>query len=85
LPSPCIERAYNIAREYRGLLAVDDPADAFVLTDDFHSSGRISGARRIPISELKVASFHTVDNRRLQVNASVSRYQRELQYLVSMI
>jgi cellulose biosynthesis protein BcsQ len=80
-----IERAYNIAREYRGLLAVDDPADAFVLTDDFHSAGRISGARRVPISELKVASFHTVDGRRLQVNASVSRYQRELQYLVSMI
>jgi hypothetical protein len=62
-----------------------DPADAFVITDDFVSSGRISGAKSIPISKLKIGSFHMVDGRRLQVNSSASRYQRELAYLVSII
>lgn len=46
---------------------------------------RISGAKSIPISKLKIGSFHTVENKRLQVNASVERYQRELAYLVSVI
>jgi hypothetical protein len=56
-----------------------------VLTDDFHSAGRISGAKRIPISELKVDSFHRVENRRLQVNDTTIRYQKQLAYLTSMI
>jgi hypothetical protein len=56
-----------------------------VITDDFQSAGRISGAKGIPISELKVRSFHTVGNRLLQVNASVKRCQNQLRYLVSMI
>jgi chromosome partitioning protein len=80
-----IERAYAIAEQYAKLFGVDDPSDAFVLTDDFHSAGRISGAKRIPISELKIRSFHTVENRRLQVNASTERYQKQLKYLASMI
>jgi hypothetical protein len=49
------------------------------------SSGRISGAKSVPISQLKVKSFHTVEGRRLQVNASVQRYQRELAYLASVL
>ena len=63
----------------------NDPSDAFLLTDDFHSAGRISGAKRIPISELKVGSFHRVENRRLQVNDSTIRYQKQLAYLAGMI
>ncbi|AGP42394.1 chromosome partitioning protein [Sorangium cellulosum] len=80
-----IERAIGIAEEFAHLFAHPDPSDAFVLTDDFHSAGRISGAKRIPIAELKVRAFHTVENKRLQVNASVTRYQRQLKYLASMI
>jgi cellulose biosynthesis protein BcsQ len=80
-----IERALALAEEHANLFAWDDPADAFVLTDDFHSAGRISGSERIPISELTVNKFHTVEGRRLQVNASVTRYQRELKYLGSLI
>jgi chromosome partitioning protein len=80
-----IERAFSIAEKYPSLFGKSDPSEAFVLTDDFHSAGRISGAKRIPISELKVRSFHTVDNRRLQVNASAVRYQKQLKYLASMI
>lgn len=81
-----IERAIGLAEQYAHLFAhADDPSKAFVLTDDFHSAGRVSGAKRIPISELAVRSFHTVENRRLQVNASATRYQRQLKYLASMI
>ena len=80
-----IERAVAIAEKYPDAFGHDDPTDAFVLTDDFHSAGRISGAKRIPISELKIRSFHRVENRRLQVNLSAERYQKQLRYLASMI
>jgi len=80
-----VERALEIAHKYPHAFDHLDPSDAFVITDDFVSSGRISGAKSIPISKLKVGSFHMVDNRRLQVNASAERYQRELAYLVSII
>lgn len=81
-----IERALSIAEQHSSLFRhADDPSKAFVLTDDFHSAGRLSGAKRVPIAELKVRSFHTVENRRLQVNSSVTRYQKQLKYLASMI
>jgi chromosome partitioning protein len=80
-----IERAIGIAEQYASLFQHNDPSDAFVITDDFHSAGRISGARRIPITELKIRAFHTVEGRRLQVNASAVRYQKQLHYLASMI
>lgn len=80
-----IERALAIAEKYNKLFDYDDPADSFIVTDDFVSSGRISGAKSIPISKLKIGTFHTVEGKRLQVNASATRYQRELAYLVSVL
>ncbi len=80
-----IERALEIAQKYPQLFNHSDPSDAFVITDDFVSAGRISGAKSIPISKLEVGSFHTVEGKRLQVNQSANRYQRELAYLVSVI
>lgn len=80
-----IERALAIAEKYSGLFDQDDPADAFVITDDFVSAGRISGAKSIPISKLAIGSFHVVESKRLQVNKSAERYQRELAYLASVI
>lgn len=80
-----IERALALSEQHAHLFGHKDPSDAFVLTDDFHSAGRISGAKRIPIAELVVKSFHTVESRRLQVNRSVDRYKRQLKYLASMI
>lgn len=80
-----IERALNIAERYPNLFDFAEPSDAFVITDDFVSTGRISGAKSIPISCLKVNSFHTVEGRRLQVNQSAERYKRELRYLISIL
>jgi chromosome partitioning protein len=80
-----IERAIDIAVKYPQLFDVSDPVDAIVVTDDFVSSGRISGAKSIPVACLKVGQFHTVEGKRLQVNSSVTRYQRELAYLASVI
>ena len=80
-----IERAVDIAEGYPSLFDHEEPSDAFVLTDDFHSAGRISGVKSIPVSDLKVGSFHTVEGRRLQVNTSATRYKKQLSYLASMI
>lgn len=80
-----VERAYKIASDYAELFDVSDPADAFSITDDFMSAGRISGAQRIPIPMLQVGSFTTVDGKRLQVNKSQVKYRRELEYLTDIL
>jgi len=80
-----IERALSIAEKYGELFDYDDPRDAFVITDDFVSTGRISGAKSIPIACLKVNAFHTIEGKRLQVNASADRYKNELRYLASIL
>ncbi|MFD1836445.1 ParA family protein [Brachybacterium rhamnosum] len=80
-----IERAIEIANRYPQVFDTSDPVDSIVVTDDFMSSGRISGAKGTPIANLKVGSFHTVEGKRLQVNASVTRYQNELAYLTSIL
>lgn len=80
-----IERAIDIAERYAALFDYPDPSDAFVITDDFVSAGRVSLAKSIPISQLKIGSFHTVGDKRLQVNKSAERYQRELAYLISVL
>jgi chromosome partitioning protein len=80
-----IERAYEVAAKHSELFDDEDPADAFVITDDFMSAGRISGALSIPIPQLKVGQFHTVSGSRLQVNQSQIRYKTELEYLTSIL
>lgn len=80
-----VERAYEVASRFPDLFEVDDPADAFAITDDFMSAGRISGAEGIPIPMLKVGKFHTVNGSRLQVNQSQSKYKKELEYLLSIL
>ena len=80
-----VERAYLTAAKYPQLFDVEDPADAFAITDDFMSAGRISGAEGIPIPKLKVGQFHTVNGSRLQVNQSQSKYKKELEYLASIL
>jgi len=43
----------RVVKNIRQLFDRDNPADSFVITDDFVSSGRISGAKSIPIFRLK--------------------------------
>jgi chromosome partitioning protein len=80
-----VERAYNVATKYLDLFDCDDPADVFAITDDFMSAGRISGAKRIPLPKLKVGEFTRIDGKRIQVNESQAKYQRELEYLTHLL
>lgn len=80
-----VERAYATAEKYPSLFDQFDPADAFVITDDFMSAGRISGAEGIPIPKLKVGQFHTINGSRLQVNQSQIKYKKELEYLSDVL
>jgi chromosome partitioning protein len=80
-----IEKAYEVAAKYKQVFDYDDPADAFAITDDFMSAGRISGAFNIPIPQLKVDQFHRVNGNRIQVNQSQINYKKELEYLTSII
>ena len=80
-----VERAYQVAAKHAKMFDEADPADAFVITDDFMSAGRISGALSIPIPQLKVGQFHKVAGNRLQVNQSQVRYKTELEYLTSIL
>lgn len=80
-----VERAFEVAAKYKTLFDFDDPADAFAITDDFMSAGRISGAEGIPLPKLRVGQFHTVGGKRLQVNQSQAKYRKELEYLLSIL
>lgn len=80
-----IERALRIAEKHPSLFEHKNIHDSIVITDDFMSTGRISGAKSIPIEKLKVGSFHVVEGKRLQVNSSAERYKKELKYLVSVL
>ncbi|KOO75378.1 ParA family protein [Stenotrophomonas maltophilia] len=80
-----VERAYATAEKYESLFDELDPADSFVITDDFMSAGRISGAEGIPIPKLKVNQFHTIGGNRLQVNQSQTKYKKELEYLTHVL
>jgi chromosome partitioning protein len=62
-----IERAFEIASRYSQLFA-RNIEDSIIITDDFMSAGRISGAEGIPIPSLKVGKFHRIGGKRLQVN-----------------
>jgi chromosome partitioning protein len=80
-----VEQAYKNAAQYAHLFDYEDPADAFAITDDFMSAGRISGAECIPIPQLQVGQFKTINGKRLQVNKSQIKYKRELEYLTDIL
>jgi cellulose biosynthesis protein BcsQ len=80
-----VEQALEIAENFSEIFTEDDPADCFYLLDDFHSSGRISGQQRIPLSELKAGTKYLIDGQRLEVNPSVDRYKKEMQNLTAAL
>ena len=80
-----IERCLEIAERYPDVFPYVDPSEAFVLADDFRGSGRISGALSIPLTQLNIGDFKTVDRRRLQVNKAITRYQAQIKFIAGML
>jgi chromosome partitioning protein len=80
-----LAQVIDIANENADLFSCDDPIEAIHLLDDFHSAGRISGSKRIPLAKLTVGESHTIEGQRLEVNESLTRYQRELNSLAMSI
>lgn len=80
-----IERAVDIALKYKDVFTTENVIDHFALLSDFHSSGRISGSKSIPIDKLVEGRQHRVEGRKLEVNRSVNRYKKELEYAFSLI
>lgn len=80
-----LQKALEIAKEYEHLFSEDDAEDCFYLLDDFHSSGRISGKQRIPLSRLDSGQKFVIDGQRLEVNPAVDRYKREIKNLANAL
>ena len=80
-----LAQVIDIVNAHADLFSCNNPIDAIHLLDDFHSAGRISGSKRIPLAKLSVGQSHVIEGRRLEVNESLTRYQRELESLASTI
>jgi len=73
-----VEKAVEVARDFSDYFSENDVSDCFYLLDDFHSSGRISGKQRIPLSKLVSGQKYVIEGQRLEVNPSVDRYKKEI-------
>ena len=80
-----IERAMEIAEKYVDVFSSDNVVNHFALLSDFHSSGRISGAKAIPIDKLSEGAQFRIEGKKVEVNRSVKRYKKELQYAFKLI
>lgn len=80
-----IERAVDIAEKYSEVFSTNNITDHFALLSDFHSAGRISGSKAIPIEKLVEGRQHRIEGRKLEVNKSVNRYKKELAYAYNLI
>lgn len=80
-----LAQVIDIAQSHADLFTCSDPLDAIHLLDDFHSAGRISGSKRIPLAKLSIGESHTIEGQRLEVNDSLQRYQREMKSLADSI
>lgn len=76
-----LAQVVDIAKENAELFSCDDPIEAIHILDDFHSAGRISGSKRIPLAKLSVGQSFSIEGQRLEVNESLTRYQNELKAL----
>ena len=80
-----VEQSIEIAKTYKNMFSGPDVGSCFHLLDDFHSSGRISGKQRVPLSKLVSGKKYNVDGQRLEVNPSVDRYKREMANLTAAL
>jgi len=79
------QKALELADEFASHFSEEDVSSCFYLLDDFHSSGRISGHQRIPLSKLYAGDKYLVDGQRLEVNPSVDRYKYEIANLAAAL
>lgn len=56
-----LAQVIEIARENSDLFSTSDPIEAIHILDDFHSAGRISGSKRIPLAKLSVGESFTIE------------------------
>jgi hypothetical protein len=80
-----VQQALAVAQDYEELFSEEDVTKSFYLLDDFHSSGRISGYQRIPLSKLESGQKYLVQGQRLEVNPSVDRYKKEIKNLAAAL
>ena len=80
-----VKMIIDIVSDYKDLFSHDDIVDSIHLLDDFHSAGRISGSRRIPLAQLRNGQQATVGGQKLEVNQSIVRYQAELRALAQVM
>lgn len=80
-----LQSVLEVMDDHKDAFSSDNPIECMHLLDDFHSAGRISGQRRIPLAKLRVGEQFTVEGQRLEVNQSLTRYQQELTSLASTI
>jgi chromosome partitioning protein len=80
-----LAQVIEIAEANKDLFTSADPVDAIHLLDDFHSAGRISGTKRIPLDRLNVRESHVIGTQKLEVNESIVRYKKEMKSLASTI
>lgn len=73
-----VEKAVEVAQQYVDFFSDRNIGNCFYLLDDFHSSGRISGKQRIPLTKLNSGTKYVVEGQRLEVNPSVDRYKKEI-------
>lgn len=80
-----LTQALTVVKENIELFSSENPVECIHLLDDFHSAGRISGSKRLPLATLVVGSQHTIEGQRLEVNESLDRYTRELKSLAATL
>lgn len=80
-----IERAMEIAEKYSDVFSTNNIVNHVALLSDFHSSGRISGSKAIPIDKLSEGSQYRIEGKKVEVNRSVRRYKKELEYAFKLI
>lgn len=80
-----LSQVIEIAEQNADLFTYQDPLDAIHLLDDFHSAGRISGTKRIPLAKLTIRESHVIGSQRLEVNESITRYKNEMKSLAASI
>lgn len=76
-----VEKVYDIISRNITHFTTNKPENHLMLLDDFLGTGRISSARSKPIPMLSPGESATINRVRTEVNASVTKIQKQLEYI----